>query len=366
MRRTEFMALTIKDIAKMANTSTATVSRAIHGLPGIGEDKRKQMLELLDRIGYRPNRIAQNLVSGHSNTIGVITSDLTIGFYIEAISHIEHLCKQRGYQILVMDSKHDVTTERENIESLRQYRAEGILIIPEYDYNMRLSLDHFTRLRLEKYPFALIGKSPQHDVDWVTMEEIKATTQVIDHLLDLGHTRIGYLGNDTLNRPGMERMEGIQKALHARDLVLQDDFIIDEVGTWDEGGEEAWHVAIENLFSKPAPPTALFCANDTIALIALSKLQSMGIEVPNEVSITGFDDSPWSRYVRPSLTTCAKDMVEVGRLAVEVLFHRMEHPDAPVQQILVPHKLMIRASSGVCVEKQNSCLQILDQGQVFA
>ena len=350
------MGLTIKQIAKMANTSTATVSRSIHGLPGVGEEKRRQLLELLERIGYRPNRIAQNLVSGHSNTIGIITSDLTIGFYIEAISHIEHLCKQRGYQILVMDSKHDVNNERENIELLRQYPTEGILIIPEHDYNTSVNLDHFVRLRLEKYPFALIGKSPQHDVDWVTMEEVDAASQVTNYLINHGHKRIAFLGNDLHNRTVVERLEGIQKALHARDLVLQDDFIIDEVGTWNEGGEAAWHMAIEQLFSKPAPPTALFCANDTIALIALSKLESMGIEVPNDVSITGFDDSPWSRYVRPSLTTCAKDMVEVGSLAVEVLFHRMEHPDAPVQQILVPHKLVIRASSGVCVERQRSCV----------
>ncbi len=346
------MGLTIKDIAKMANTSTATVSRAIHGLPGVGEEKRQQMLELLDRIGYRPNRIAQNLVSGRSHTIGVITSNLKIPFYLDAISHIENLCRRKGFQILVFDSNHDLMTERENIEALRQYRTEGILIIPEYDYNINVSLDHFARLKLENYPFVLIGKTPQYDVDWVTMEETETTIQMVNHLLDLGHKRIAFLGHDVVNRAVVERMAGITQALDARGLKLDPAHVINEVGTWDEGGEQAWHDVIEGLYSQEAPPTALVCVNDTIALIALYKLQSMGIDVPREVSVTGFDDSPWSKLVRPSITTCAKDMVAVGRIAIEMLFERIENPNAPVRQHLVPHELMIRASSGECVEGQ--------------
>lgn len=348
------MGLTIKDIAKMANTSTATISRTIHGLPGVGEEKRRQMLELLDRIGYRPNRIAQNLVSGHSGTIGIITSNLKIPFYLDSISHIEHLFREKGYQILVLDSNHDLETEKTNIEMLRQYRTEGILLIPEYDYNMKVNLDHLTRLRLENYPFVLIGKTPQHDVDWVTVEETECAYQLTSYLLDHGHKKIGFLGNDSVNRTVVERLAGIRGALQVRGLHLADADVIDEVGTWGEGGEQAWQDVIVDMYAQLDAPTALICANDTIALIIISQLQSIGLKVPGDVSVTGFDDSPWSRFVHPSITTCAKDMATVGRLAVEILFDRMEHPDGPARQHSMPQQLIIRDSSGPCRERRTT------------
>ncbi len=343
------MNLTIADIARMANTSTATISRVISGKPGVSEERRREILALLERAGYRPNRIAQNLALGKSGLLGVVVSNLKIPFYSQLIGLIEHCCAQYQYNLLVMDSAHDPAREAKNIETMREHRAEGLYIIPVFEYNTDGDVDHLLRLRLEKYPFVILGKVSGFDFDWVTVEETEAAAQLVRHLAGLGHRRFGFLGHDAKNRTVTERLKGIQAVMEEYHLAFDESFLVDDVGTWSNGGFSSWKPVIEDLFSKNNPPTALIAANDTIALIAIREIESLGLRVPRDVSVVGFDNSDFSGLTRPGITSSAKNMGEVARVATENLIRKIEDPLSKTCQCEIPQEMVTRESSGPCL-----------------
>lgn len=337
--------LTITDVAKMANVSVATISRVLSGKPGVSQAKRQEIHSLLERVGYRPNRIAQTLALGRSGLLGVVVSNLRIPFYAQIISVLERHCSLRGYRLLVMDSAHDVEREKLNIDVLREHRAEGFFVIPVHDYDNRVDSDHFLKLKLEKFPFLLIGKIQGLDLDWITFEERETAYRLTRKLMEEGRRRFCFMGFDPTNRTVLERLEGIRRALSDGGLELPPDSILDEVGTWSEGGIRAWEPIIRNHFSRPEPPDALIAANDTLALIAIRNLRKMGLRVPQQVAVAGFDDSDFASLVEPSITTNAKDIEQIGAEAAKMLLARIDDPKAPTRQVEIPQHLCIREST---------------------
>jgi LacI family transcriptional regulator, galactose operon repressor len=340
------MSLTMADIARMANTSTATISRVLSGKPGVSQAKRGEILNLLDRLGYRPNRVAQNLALGKSSLFGVVVSNLQIPFYAQLIGTLENSCAEYGYGLLVVDSNHDPEREERNIETMREHQVDGLFIIPVYEYDTSIEIDHLLRLKLEKFPFTLIGKVVGYDLDWVAAEETNAAAETACFLLRHGHRRIGFLGCDPGNRTVVERIAGIHAALTEAGVEFDESNVVEEVGTWVNGGLDSWSPEISRVFSKKEYPTAIIAANDTIALIAIRNLERMGYNVPGDVSVVGFDNSDFSALIQPSITTNAKDMGEVARIATEALIAKVKNPQRKSEQHEVPQRLIERESSG--------------------
>ncbi len=342
------MALTIIDIARMANTSTATISRVMSGKPGVSEEKRKDILELLDRLGYRPNRIAQQLALGRSNLLGVVVNNLKIPLHSQLIGSLENCCGEYGYNLLVMDSNHDPEKEINNIETMRGQRVGGLFVVPVYEYDMSVPLDHLLRLKLDKYPFVIIGKVQGYDLDWIAIEESDAASKTAQYLLDLGHKRFCFLGYDANNRTVMERFESISASLQRHQVEIENDLIIEEVGTWVNGGFLSWRHAVEAVMSREKVPTAMIAANDTIALVTIRSLETMGYSVPGDVSVVGFDNSEFSALTHPAITTNARNMEELARLATETLMGKLVDPTRKSCQLEVPQELIERDSCGPC------------------
>ncbi len=338
--RTAFptLGVTIDDIAELANTSTATVSRALNNKPGVTESTRQRITSLADKLGYRPNRIAQNLALQKSHVVGIVAADLVNAFYIQFFRCVQRTIEPRGYQVLIADSEQSIEKERHNIEVMRQHRAEGLLIFPVGDWKRDAESDHLLELRLRKFPFVLIGKVEGLKCDWVTSDEINTGREIAGHLVSLGHRRIGFVGRDPENRCVRERLQGVREGLAAAQLPLRDEHTVDLRDGWIED--------MARLLRQPGRPTALVFINDICALMAHRRIHELGLSIPGDLSIAAFDDGIWTRHLKPTISTTSEDGEEVARIAMDLLLQRMDDPERPPEQHLVPQKFLVRESTG--------------------
>jgi LacI family transcriptional regulator len=342
------MGVTIDDVAELANTSTATVSRALNGKPGVTEATRQRIIVLADKLGYRPNRIAQNLALQKSHVIGLVAADLRNPFYIEFFRRIQHAVGARGYQVLIADSELDVEKEKHNIEVMRQHRAEGIFIFPVCDWRASLGVDHLLELRLRRFPFVVVGKVPGMSVDCVTSDELNTARKLTCHLLELGHRSIGFVGFDTNNRPIRERLEGVVSALGAAGCSLDPAHVVELTDDWRSG--------LTTLLRRPDRPTALVMVSDVCALMANRPIIDTGLEVPRDLSLVTFENSLWTEHMKPSLTTTLENLEGVAQSALAILEQRMADLEAPPQVRLIPQEIVIRESTAPCPHRSLSAM----------
>lgn len=331
------MTITIKDLAAMANTSTATVSRVLSNKPGVTEDKRRRVLQLAERLGYTPNRIAQNLALQKSHVLGFIAADLTNPVYIDFFRHVQHRVEPQGYQILMADSQVDPEKEKHNIAVMREHRAEGLLIFPVNDWKRTSDIDHFLQLKLQKFPFVIVGRIDGFGFDYVTSEEVDTARRVTRHLIDLGHKRIGFLGYDDTNRCISERFMGFRDALEEAGLPLADESVVRY--------REGWQGDLKALLRGRSRPTAIVPTNDMLALLAWRTIAECGMRVPDDLSLATFGDEVWSRNLVPSLTTTNENIGRVAEIAMDLLLSRMDEPSRAPEQRLVPQEFLVRESA---------------------
>ncbi len=332
------MAVTIKDIAQLANTSTATVSRVLSNKPGVTEEKRERIIKLAESLGYTPNRLAKNLAMRKSYTLGLIAADLRNPWYIAFLREIQRRVAGEGYQVLLADSEREAEKERLNIELMQEHRAEGLLIFPVADWRAGSDIDHLLQLKLRRFPFVIVGKIDGYQFDSVTSEEVDVAGELTRHLLDLGHRRIGFVGANPANRCIRERLDGVDKALRKAGLPLDPRDIIADSDTW-----------IEDMVARlqqPDRPTALVMINAVYALMAQRPLHQAGLSVPNQLSLVTFDDDIWARHLLTSITTTEESTEGVAEHCLDLLFKRMEDANGSPEQRLVPQKMIVRESSG--------------------
>jgi LacI family transcriptional regulator, galactose operon repressor len=333
------MAITIKDLAQMANTSTATVSRVLSNKAGVAESKRKRILELADRLGYSPNRLAQNLALKKSYVLGLIAADLRNEVYIDFFRRVQHFVEPLGYRVLICDSELDIEKEKHNIQIMQQHRAEGLLVFPVHDWHGESPLDHFLELKLKKYPFVLVGKVEGYGFDFVTSEEVEIAFDLTKHLLDLGHKRIAFVGADEANRCIRERMHGVRLAMRGAGLSLEGKDVI----VFQE--EEEWIQTLTRRLQEPDRPTALVMVNAVTTLMAYRHILDLGLKLPEDLSIVCFDDELWTRHLKPTITTTAENSRQVAQDSIQLLLDRMEDPDGVSVQKLVPQEFKLREST---------------------
>lgn len=334
------MTITIKDLAQMANTSTATVSRVLSNKPGVTPDRRQRILQLAKEVGYTPNRLARNLALKKSYVLGFIAADLTNPVYVEFLRRIQAWGEELGYQVLVADSARNTEKERHNIAIMREHRAEGLFIFPVQDWKRKSNNDHLLELKLQKFPFVLAGKIDGFGFDYVTAEEVETAERLTQHLIALGHRRIGFVGLDPDNRCIHERFEGYRKALREERLPFDERT---SVVRFHEDGN--WVADMQEMLRRPDRPTALVLINDVFALMAIRPLAELGLEVPRDLSIATFGNEIWAQHLKPSLTSTSENDKKVARAMMDLLLAKMENPDMPPSQVLVPQELLIREST---------------------
>jgi DNA-binding LacI/PurR family transcriptional regulator len=284
-------------------------------------------------MGYLPNAIARGLATKRSNTIGVVVMDIVDSFIAELVRTIDNTALDYGYSVILSHCGADPDRELAAVRILRQQRVDGIIVPDSY-----VASTSFPLLEEIGRPVVLINQS--HFTYSVGTDNVDAARQAVDHLLDLGHARIAYIGSHRHKEESMERLEGYRLALRARGLSPDLSLVNDGDDQWFLGG---WQ-GIERLLKLTQPPSAVFCFNDLTAVGVIGAARELGLNVPGQLSVVGFDDIDLAPYLAPPLTTVAQQTEEIAQLAVEMILKLLAGQEPAVSTVL-PGRLVIRGST---------------------
>jgi len=305
------MPVTIKDIAKKAGVSHATVSRALNGNAAIPETTAVGIRELAQAMGYFPSAAARGLKTNRSQVIGVIVSHIDNPYFGEIVQGIEDALKHTGYSLFIASSHLDPESEKNIIAAFAEHRVDGVIIC-----SVTVGAEQAELLKHYGMPIVVINnQSREKYTSSIAHDDLDGARQVTRHLLQLGHRRIAYLGNELAERVNDERLAGFRMELNAAG-VSEDQSLVLSCG----GGEIENGVAgAQQLLQMQLLPSAVFCFNDLMAIGALKVLTDNGIAVPDRVSLAGFDNIEYSAFTQPSLTTFDQPKCAIGTEAARML-----------------------------------------------
>jgi DNA-binding LacI/PurR family transcriptional regulator len=322
------------DVGRLAGVSHQTVSRVINGSPHVRPETKARVMAAMEELGYRPNPVARALVTGRSKTLGVVSFDTTLYGPASTLFGIERAAHEAGYFIIVASLE---TLNRSSVvdavERLRRQGVEGILVIAPYQEAGEALLHAPTDV-----PLVAAEAGPDQDFPVVAVDQAAGAITATQHLLDLGHGTVWHITGPPNFTESRQRLEGWRAALEAAGAAVPEPLI----GDWSP---RAGYELGRRLSSDPAV-TAVFVANDQMALGLLRALHEAGREVPGELSVVGFDDIPEAAYFLPPLTTVRQDFIEMGRRSLQTLLRTIETGRRTSSGSLVPPELVVRASTG--------------------
>lgn len=330
------MAVTIKDVAKAAQVSVASVSRAMNGHDNVNAATRQRILAVAKQLRYLPNSAARSLITRRSNTLGVLLPDLYGGFFSELIRGMDIAARARGLLLLLSSSHGNADEAAVALRSMRG-KVDGLIVMSPY-----ADAGFLTDNWPDALPIVLVN-TPAHDgrCNTISIDNRRGAQAMVKHLVKLGHRRIAFIAGPEDNFEAEERRNGYCEAM-ARLLPTVRPQIV--VGAFtDHSGYQAGH---QLLRSKPRPQ-AIFAANDMMAIGCLSAIHEAGLKVPHDIALTGFDDIPLARYMSPPLSTIRMHISTFGARALDRLAEVIEHPDSTDnRKQVMPTELIIRASCG--------------------
>lgn len=330
------------DVARLAGVSQATVSYVLNNSAAISvpEETRRRILEAIETLGYEPDRVAQTLRTRKTYTIACIIPDIVNPFYPAFARGIQDVADQHGYDLILYNTDGLADRERKCLRSVRQGRADGVIAVlfhtaaPELFglLDMGIAIVRFESMPKEAGPRPL---------DNLFIDNTAAAEAAVNYLIDRGHTRIGMIAGTFDTPPRELRIQGYRQALLSRRMPV-DPQLIRGANFREEGGEQA----MCELLALPHPPTAVFAANDLMAIGALVVARDLGIRVPEEIAVIGFDDVPSARMVTPPLTTISQHPNRLGQRAAAMVFERLQGNVSPYGRVeSMPFELVIRQSA---------------------
>jgi LacI family transcriptional regulator len=327
---------TIKDVAREASVSVATVSRVFNGAAVVREETARRIRDVAATLRYAPHGGARSLITRRTHTLGVLLPDLYGDFFSELIHGIDITARREGYHILVSRSWEGRTEIEEAMRAMKG-RVDGLLLMsPDVDAESLRNIPHGLPVVLLCTPAG--GAS----VDSIIIENFRGSKEMVRHLISLGHGRIAIIKGAAGNYDAAERLRGYRAALREAGIQVDGELEID--GDFTEAGGYA---AVVQLLSGDPRPTAIFAANDSMAIGALSALRETGVRVPQEIAVGGFDDIPLARYMDPPLSSVRVAIADIGALAVEAVLHSINHKNGRgPQRKRVSTELVIRRSTG--------------------
>lgn len=341
--------VTSKQVARVAGVSRTTVSRVLNGSPRISPEMRQRVHDAMVALGYEPDVVAQSLVRQRSRVIalgmfpqeaGLSLSELgqtRYYFYLDLLKHIEQSTASARYDLL-MPSRPQNASPEHYIRSLQTRRVAGSIMLGVSSGDSRIQA-----LIQADIPTVFIDSMGQGKrATYVKSDNVDGACQVTEHLLSLGHRRIAFVMGQTMDLPGMERLFGAQQAL-ARAGLMMDPALVRASG-WDT--DDAYEATCL-LLSERQDFTALVAGSDLMAIGALRAIYEYGLRVPDDISVTGFDDVDLCRYTYPPLTTVRQERIAMGQGAVQLLLSMIEDEAAiEPSPLLVPTRLIVRHSTG--------------------
>ena len=333
------MTVTIKDVARLAQVSVATVSRVLNGSAPVRDDTRARVLEVARELRFAPNGAARTLSRRQASALGVILPDLYGEFFSELLRGIDLEAQRAGHALLVSSSHHDAHGVSVAVRAMRG-RVDGLLVMaPE------VSSASLATALPEGLPAVILNAPPTPgSTAAVTVDNMGGTRAVVHHLAKLGHREIAFICGPPHNADAAARLRGFRAAMRTAGCPVRDAFVVHGDFT-EEGG---WRAARDLVARTNLRPTAIFAANDAMAVGALLALHEADVDVPGEVSVIGFDDIPIARYVTPTLTTVRVAIDVLGARAAALLFRALADPvmRGDAHREVIPAELIVRHSCG--------------------
>jgi len=331
--------VTIKDVASRSGVSSMTVSRVINGGERVSPDTRRRVEQAIAELGYVPSRLARGLIRQKTGTLALIVPDVANPFFTLIVRGAEDVARRAGYRMLLCDTRSDLTIEGEVIEEMIAHRVEGIAIAPVSDR----SRSHLQRLPKFGVQFVLIDRTVRGiDSDVVLGDNAGGARRLVEHLISLGHTRIGFIVESDEVSTARDRHRGYVEALEGAGLAVDPDVIVRS--TVDpEGGRDG----MRRLLELSDPPTAVFTVNNLVALGAIEAVRTAGLEVPDDIALVCFDDIEYASRLYPFLTVMAQPAETLGSLGTQLLLDRIagRAPEQP-RVVVLPPQFTVRRSCG--------------------
>lgn len=334
--------VTITDVAGRAGVSKATVSAVLNDKGTVSDTTRDRVMAAIKALNYRPRSAGGLPRVGDRRSIGLLIKELDNPYYSEIVAGIRSYGRERGYAVVVASSEGEAEAEQETAELLRRQGVAGLVVTPVMDDDTDLS--HLFELNRRNFPFVLLEQIQGLRASLVDIDNVEASRGAVDFLIRQGHQRIIHFAGPSYSMHSEERINGVRRAFSASSLVFPDEAII-EAGAHLEDGYCAG-LAYFREHTGPGRPTAVTCYNDLVALGLIRALRELGLGVPEDISVVGFDDLAMLQYMGIPLTTVHVPKVEMGERATEMLIQQIESREAlPAERIFFEGKLVQRAST---------------------
>ncbi|SNY20723.1 transcriptional regulator, LacI family [Orenia metallireducens] len=327
----------IKDIAKLAGVSIATVSRVVNDKPGVRDEVREKVKEVIKEHEYKPNLIARGLSSKKSNIIGLLLPKFT-AYYTEQVDAIINYCNQKGYRVMITSSVGRFEGELKNLNMLYKSQVEGILyFVGKMTEEKKENIEKINK----EIPVVLLDQAIEElSIPAVLPDNYGGAVKAMNYLVNSGHKKIAFIKAPYYDLEGEKRYRAYQDIMKRNNFEIKEGYV--------QGSDysiESGYKAMENILSKSDQmPTAVLASNDGTAIGAINYLREEGIEVPEDISVMGIDDIEIAKHFIPKLTTVKQDLYYVGDEAIKLLFDYIDNKDLKAKKLIVEQELVIRDS----------------------
>jgi LacI family transcriptional regulator len=326
--------ITISEVARAAGVSISTVSHVVNGTREVAPDTAQLVNEAIARIGYQPNDLARSLELDVTRTVGLAISTLSNPYFSDIVGAVEAECARLGLMVLLADTQDDAEKELAVIHVLHQRRVDGVIFAPSAEPIQ--ALDYLLNSGL---PCVLLDRMADRRFDQVGVDNVNAMDGLVEHVLLKGHRDIAFVAGQPGFATTIERIAGFQAALESRGIELPAEWIVTGSATTADASKAA-----HRLLTRPQRPSVIVTGNNLATIGVMRAVRELGLTVPDDVSLVGFDDFEWANLFEPRLTLVEQPCAELGRQAATLLIERIAAPTGPRRSLRLPTMLNVRAS----------------------
>ena len=334
----------LQDVARVAQVSISTVSRVINEPELVNQETRRRVQKAIDQLGYLPSRVAQRLrgEGGDAKLIGLVLPDIQNPFFADLARGVEDVAQRHGYLVFLGNSDEDAAKEKRYLDVMRAESVDGIIVPPCSETDEAVA-----DLVRRQLPVVCVDRRLlRGKVDTVLVDNVRGAHEAMEHLIGLGHRRIGFIEGLPQLSTSRERLQGYRQALEEHGIPF-DPTLVRQGDSRHGSGRDL----TRELLELPDRPSALLIGNNLMTLGALEMIHQKGLRIPEEVAILGYDDMPWALALNPPLTAVRQPGDEVGRRAMELLLQRIREPQRSASLVMMQPELVVRKSCGAGMRK---------------